>query len=385
VDHGDDMDVIVLGGAGEMGSRAVRDLAADPELGRLTIADADLDRAGVLAESLRRDGAEVDAVRVDADDHSELVSAMRGHDAAAGAIGPFYRYEAPVARAAIEARVPYVSLCDDYDAAKDVLALDGAARSAGVSVVTGMGWTPGISNILARRAAERLDAVEALAVAWGSSAADSEGFAVIMHTVHIFTGRVPSFRGGEEVLVEAGGGRRRVRFPDPVGEISVFDLGHPEPVTLPRFLGGVDEVSLKGGLSEASLNSLARLLARARLTDTPAKKLRLAKAIKLAMPVLSRLGRPPEPCSAVRVDVRGRLAGEERTISYGVADHMDRLTGIPLAIGARMLACGQIDAPGVAAPEAVVEPDSFLAELQERGIVALEMAQDRPLVADPTP
>jgi lysine 6-dehydrogenase len=371
------MDVIVLGGAGDMGSRAVRDLAVDPEVSTLTIADVHRERARELAASLRPDS--VDAIQIDADDHPALVSALRGHDAAAGAIGPFYRYEVPVARAAIEARVPYVSLCDDYDAARDVLALDDMARSAGVTVVTGLGWTPGISNVLARRAAACLDTVEAIDVAWGSSAADSEGLAVIMHTIHIFTGRVPSFRGGREIEVEAGAGRKRVRFPEPVGTIDVFDLGHPEPVTLPRFISGLEEVTLKGGLSEAPLNSLARFLARARLTDTPAKKRRLASAIKFAMPALTRLGTPSDPCSAVRVDVRGRAAGEERTISYGVADHMDRLTGIPLAIGARMLARGEIEAPGVTAPEAVVDPDAFLAELRARGIEALEMAQDRPL------
>jgi lysine 6-dehydrogenase len=370
------MDVVVLGGAGDMGSLAVRDLAQDPDVGRLTIADANLEAGRRLAAELDRD--RVEAIRVDADDRSALAAALRGHDAAGGAIGPFYLYEAPIVRAAIDAGVPYASICDDYDAAKAALALDAEARSAGVPVVTGIGWTPGLSNVLARHAADRLDEVETIEVAWGASAVDSAGFAVILHTIHIFTGQVPSWRDGREVAVEAGSGRQRVRFPAPVGEIDVFHLGHPEPVTMPRFLSGVKTVTLKGGLSERPLNTLARTLARLGLTDTPAKKRWLGQAIKGAMPVLGRLGAVEEPCSAIRVDVSGRVGGEPRTVSYGAADHMEALTGVPLAIGVRMLARGEI-APGVHAPEAVVPPGPFLAGLAARGVTILEMAADRPL------
>jgi lysine 6-dehydrogenase len=371
------MDVIVLGGAGDMGSRAVRDLARDADVGRLTIADANLERARRLGEELGRDG--VEAIRVDADDQASLVAALRDHDAAGGAIGPFYLYEAPIVRAAIAAGVPYASICDDYDAAKAALALGAEARAGGVPVVTGCGWTPGLSNVLARHAADRLDEVETIDVAWGASAADSEGFAVILHTIHIFTGKVPSWRDGGEVEVEAGGGRRRVRFPAPVGEIDVFDLGHPEPVTLPRSMPGVRTVTLKGGLSEAPLNGLARALARLRLTDTPVKKRRVGKVIKAAMPLLGRLGAAGEPSSAIRVDVSGRLGGEPRTVSYGAAGHMGTLTGVPLAIAVRMLARGEIAAPGVSAPEAVIPPERFLGAVAARGVAIVEMAADRPL------
>jgi lysine 6-dehydrogenase len=371
------MKIIVLGGAGDMGERAVRDLAADPGVRRLTIADANLDAAQRLAGAVGR-GA-VEAVRVDADDHPALVNALRGHDAAAGAIGPFYLYEERLARAAIDAGVPYVSICDDYDAAEAVLALDADAKRAGVPIVTGLGWTPGLSNVLARCGADRLEEVEAIEVAWASSASDSDGFAVILHTIHIFTGKVPSYRDGRRVEVEAGSGRQRVRFPAPVGEVEVFHLGHPEPVTMPRSIAGVRNVTLKGGLSERHLNSLARGLARLHLTDTPTKKRRLGRAIKAAMPVLDRLGRPPEPCSAIRVDVRGTSDGEASTISYGAAGHMAMLTGVPLAIGARMLAAREISTPGVGPPEALVPPGPFLAALAERGVEVVEMARDRPL------
>jgi saccharopine dehydrogenase-like NADP-dependent oxidoreductase len=380
------MRVIVLGGAGDMASRAARELAAEPDVTAVTIADYDRAAAERLALA---QGEKVSAKWVDANDHQSLVEVIRGHDAAASGIGPFYHFEARVARAAVEARVPYVSLCDDYDGAQAVLELDDLAKLAGVTVLTGLGWTPGLSNLLARKGAEQFDLVDEINVSWGSSASDSEGYAVILHTLHIFTGLVPSFQKGRLLDVPAGSGKEVVLFPPPVGRVNCYHLGHPEPVTLPRFLPGVKTVTLKGGLSEQPLNNLAIWLARLKLTDTPAKKDLLGQIIKATLPLLSKLGEAEEPCSAVRVDVGGWANGNYRQVSYGAAAHMPELTGIPLAIGALMLARGDIKMTGVVGPEACIEPEPFLSELERRGVEIHDMTDQWPqataVAAFPTP
>jgi saccharopine dehydrogenase-like NADP-dependent oxidoreductase len=61
---------------------------------------------------------------------------------------------------------------------------------------------------------------------------------------------------------------------------------------------------------------------------------------------------------------------------------MAALTGVPLAIGAKMLAGGEIEARGVVAPEACVPPDRFLDELGSRGIPVYEMGVDRAVNTD---
>lgn len=364
------MRIMVVGGAGDMGSRAVRDLAQQSEVKSLIIADYNDAKAQALADSLK--DRKVTALRVDANDHNSLVSAMEQCDVVASAVGPFYRFEAKCAAAAIDARRHYVSICDDYDAAQAVLDLGERARERGITVLTGMGWTPGISNVLARKAVDELDSAEEINVAWGSSASDSEGYAVILHTLHIFSGTVPSFRNGQLIEVRAGSGRERVSFPQPVGEVNVFHLGHPEPVTLPRTFTSVKTVTLKGGLSEEFLNRLAILMNKLRLTNTPRKRDALGKLLKPLLPALGRIGRPANPCSAVRVDVKGAKAGQRAHITYGAADHMNNLTGVPLAIGALMLGRGEIARRGVVAPEACVPPDAFIAELAQRGIRVYE-------------
>ncbi len=364
------MRIIVLGGAGDMGSKAVRDLAEQPDVGSLVIGDYNEDAARALAGEIGDE--RVSALQVDANDHDALVGAVEPFDVVASAVGPFYRFERKCAAAAIEAGRHYVSLCDDYDAAQAVLELDGQAADRHVTVLTGLGWTPGISNVLARKAAEQLDEVRAIEVAWGSSASDSEGFAVILHTLHIFCGRVASWQDGELVEVPAGSGKQRVRFPEPLGECNVFHLGHPEPVTLPLTYEGVETVTLKGGLSENMLNWLAMLMAKLRLSNTHGKRVAVAKLLKALLPVLGRIGRPEHPCSGIRVDVEGIKDGETRTLTYGAADNMDRLTGLPLAIGALMLGRGEITQRGVVAPEACVPPGAFIVELAKRDITVYE-------------
>lgn len=371
------MRAIVLGGAGDMGSRTVRTLAAYPEVEQLTVADINLGRAEVLVRSL---GGEprLRAVRVNADDPRHLSEVMAGHDVAASAIGPFYKYERKVAQAALVAGVDYVSICDDYDAAQAVLELDEEAQARGRRILTGLGWTPGLSNLLARRGADALDLTERIHIAWTGASADSKGYAVVLHTIHILTGLVPSYQQGRQITVPAGSGKVRVQFPKPLGAVTCFHVGHPEPVTIPRFIPGVQEVTLRGGLTEPFLNWLGLTIARLGLTNSVAKKDAIGTLIKKLLPTLEKIGPAGVPCSGLRVDVHGTKDGAPRHLVYTAADHMENLTGIPLAIGALFMGRGEVGPVGVLAPEArgALDVGRFLTELQRHGVQVTETELD---------
>ena len=159
------MRVAVLGGAGDMGSEAVRDLLNYPEVEQVTIIDLNTAAAFNLASSL---GAEsrIKVQRADATSPGDLVKVLAGHTVAAGALGPFYRFEKPIVEAALKAGVDYVSICDDYDAAEAVLSLDPEARDQGRKILTGLGWTPGLSNILALKGYRELEDVDSIKIYW---------------------------------------------------------------------------------------------------------------------------------------------------------------------------------------------------------------------------
>ena len=232
--------------------------------------------------------------------------------------------------------------------------------------MTGLGWTPGLSNILARKGYQELEEVTAINLYWAGSAADSTGLAVILHTIHIFQGGAPSFQNGRPVEIRAGSGREAVEFPAPLGRVYTFQVGHPEPVTIPRYLPGLTGVSLKGGLAENYLNQLARLIGTIKFFRSPSQKQWIGRLMKRLLPLFP--SDKKRSLSGLRVDVTGRRDGQNILLSLSVVDKMRRLTGIPLSIGAYLLGKGEIRRRGVFGPEAeAVNPDHFLKELASAG------------------
>jgi saccharopine dehydrogenase-like NADP-dependent oxidoreductase len=359
------MRFIVLGGAGDMGSQAVEDLAVTPGVAQVTIADRDYARAEQVVRRLSAAPALVDVVELDADDHDGLVAAMRGYDVAASALGPFYRYEAPLAQAAIEAGVDYASICDDWSAVDAVLALDDQARAAGRTVITGLGASPGLSNLAVALLAEEMDTIRQADIYVYMPLDAGEGQAVLRHMLYMLSGQVPVHRQGERCMVPACSLVRTVQFPS-FGEVRVWNVGHTEPVTLPRTFPGLQTVNIMLGMGPGTGAFVS--LARLGLFGGPEKIERWARRLG----PLTHLGARQElpPPGAIRIDVVGERQGlVVHRLLCGV-DRMRPATGLSLSVGALMLARGELTAPqgGVYPPEACLAPRPFVASMADRGL-----------------
>ncbi len=357
---------VVLGGAGDMGYRVVRELVARGNT-RVVIADYRYDRARRLAAE---QGGDTEAVFVDANDPASLAAVLARADVAVNCIGPFFRYAEKVGLACIKAGVNMVDICDDDDATVRMLALESLARSTGTMIVVGVGWTPGISNLLARKAASELDQPQDCDITWVGSTADSEGKAVILHVLHAITRSTPSYIDGGWVDLPALTHHRWVDFPRPIGRVRAYVCGHPEPVTIPRYMPELRSVVLRGYLLPHEIQDVAKAMIDLGLLDTEKKKEALAGLLQPLLPLFSHLGeKAAPPLSGVRCDVSGLVEGRPKTISYFTVDTMDRLTGIPPAIAADMLATGVVEPRGgVFPPEACLPVEALLAELAEREI-----------------
>lgn len=196
-----------------MGSGIVRFLAEDEQVDKVVIGDISKARAQRVIEGLGDYSSKVEYLEVDASKKPSLVRIMNKYDVVVNAIGPFYYWAERIAEAAIEARVHLVNICDDYEGARRVLALSEEASRRKVTIITGLGWTPGITNVIARYGSQQLEDTVAIDISWVGSAADSKGFAVIIHVFYAVTGKVPMYLNGRETLVDAGGGTILVEFP----------------------------------------------------------------------------------------------------------------------------------------------------------------------------
>src|SRR5262245_47513614 len=128
--------VLVLGGAGVFGSRIAR-LLARTDNAEILIAGRSIDRAQPLAAELQSQGAAARAVAADRD--RDLGAILQGERPALviDASGPFQRYAHAVPRLCITARIPYLDIADGRDFVTGIGALDGAAKDAGIPVLSG--------------------------------------------------------------------------------------------------------------------------------------------------------------------------------------------------------------------------------------------------------
>jgi saccharopine dehydrogenase-like NADP-dependent oxidoreductase len=368
---------LVLGGAGDMGSAAVKDLYSS-NVDEVIIADINKDSADKLAAELRNQGTsltKISTIKLDVNDTQQLINVAKDADIIINTVGPFYKYEKLIIESLLKIGKDYVDISDDYDATIDVLNLSDKIKNSGSRILIGMGWTPGITNVCSRAGYDYLDEKDDINIAWVGSAADAKGIAVILHTFHAVTGDVPMYINGELTYVAALQSELTVEFPKPIGKVKVSYTGHPEPITIPRYLKGLKNVIVQGGLVPDWQNNLLRQLSIIGLTenkvvDVHGIKINAREFLAYFVhQTYEQFMSGGVEASGFWVEVRGRKDGKLTLIRYSGADRMYKLTGWPVSIGAQYIVKNRNNiAPGLYAPEGVIDPTWFLNELKKRGI-----------------
>ena len=365
------MKVLALG-CGEMGKVAIKDLVEYGDFDEVVVGDINLKKTENFVKKLKSEKTKVSAKLVDVTDNKKLVNLMSHFDVVLSCVGPFYKFALPVVNAAIQARVDLVDICDDYDSTSKVLELDSAAKDAGITVISGLGVSPGASNILAKAAAEMLDEPEEVHIALLMGAPDLGGVAEISHRFHSMYGKVPTFQNGKFTEVRAFvDGKETVEFPKPFGKFEVFHIGHPEPITIPRYMKKVKYVDTKCALDPPSVKDVIVSLgdigfSSEKPLDVKGTSVRpLDFAAAFVYKLSSQIKDVPK-LGAIRVEVRGMKSGKKTGIIFASTGKMNEGTGIPVSIGAQMLAKGKIKDKGVFAPEGCIDPPEFITEYMKR-------------------
>ena len=365
------MQALVLGGTGGMGQGVARDLIKQEQIKKVILGDINID-PGRVQDKLRA-SEKISLIRIDVNDYNGLVSAIRGADVVINCAGPFYKTAVAVARAAVEAKVNYIDICDDYEATDILFAsdIDRAAKKAGITVLTGMGSDPGTNNVIVKWYANQLDRVDEIALFWIVSIAELAG-AAWDHSLHMTLGKIPQYLDGKLEYVEGGTGEETAEFLEPLGTCQVRYVGHPQPLTIPRYIEGVKRVVIKGALIPSWVDQLIR---EQRETGFLSKEPIEVKGTKIAPYDLSlRLweaipkDRDKGPyASGLKVIVKGERKGKQVTYTADIVGRMAPGTRLPASIAALMLDAGDVTVKGVVAPEGCIDPKKFLAAFVQRG------------------
>jgi lysine 6-dehydrogenase len=364
------MRIAVLG-AGAMGSAAALLLARHQDV-ELLVLDADRERAERVVSLVARG----EAATVGPDGPAE---ALRGVEAVASCVP--YRLNLEVMEAALAAGCPYADLGGLYHMTLRQLKLDERFRDAGLPAIVGIGCCPGLSNVMARLAADRLDTVESVDIVDGAREED-EGFGVPYSADTIldeFSAPAMVFEDGRLREVPAGSGAVRWPFPEPLGEMEAVYTLHSEIATLPRTIEGVRDVRWRLALPPAIAQGFRLLvdlgLAGEEPVDTPSGPVVPRDVLRAVLARIPSPQGPPRDLEILVVRARGTLDGHPATftaearyepqpegISAGAFG-----TAIPIVVAALWLARGRIP-PGVHPPETAFPAGEFVDDLVHEGV-----------------
>ncbi|WP_051792637.1 saccharopine dehydrogenase family protein [Amycolatopsis jejuensis] len=249
---------IAILGLGRMGLATLEIL-----LDRLPDADfAGYDRsAEAVAEAAGKDPRRISARTADI---ATAPLDFTGVDVVLNLTGPFFAGSARAARAAIAAGSAYLDISDDVSGTEAVLSLHDEAVTAGVPVLTGAGFSPGVTNWLACRLLEENPQADGVQIAWMVHESDPGGLAPLRHMLHMAVTPCPVYRDGtwERSPGFVPATAQTFRFPEPIGAVEVYDTAHPEPFTLVRQFPHLRYASCKGALQPAWANAAFSTLGR---------------------------------------------------------------------------------------------------------------------------
>jgi saccharopine dehydrogenase (NAD+, L-lysine-forming) len=271
--------------------------------------------------------------------------------------GPFYALGTSGLELAMKLGADYMDICDDVDATEDALALSEQVEKAGIRALLGMGSAPGTTNILIRAALDALGdpASSVVRLAWVVDHKDMTR-AALDHAFHCLATAVPDSNG----VPDWGAlDPKWIEFPDSVGRQQVILHGHPEPLTLPHFMG-VRDVSNHGGLAPSEMLHTYWSLAReAEADEGRGVSDEIHDLFTQTQQLLSR--NHPRYGSGMQIDVT--IDGTGYRFSSGSDMAMEDATGVPAAAGVLLMREGVLESPGVYAPECL-RPVEFFAKIR---------------------
>ncbi len=389
------MKLLVIG-AGMMGTAAAYDMARNPEVESVTLADFEKDRAKDAAARVNKvSGAKkARAVELDADDEKRAAKLMRDHDGALSAV-PYF-FNAGLARAAVDARCHFADLGGNNAVVREEFELAKKAEKRGVAIAPDCGLSPGMASILAGELMRRIGGeAEALKIYVGGLPTDpkppfqyqlvfsveglineyAEPAKVLrrgklreiepLSEREVF--RLPGFPALEAFHTSGGTSTLPETYAGKVGECFEKTLryrGHMDMIRILYDFGFFSKEKMKFGKMEISPREVAsRLLAEKFAGDAPDVTILRVEAHEKQPGGLRALFGKKQPAPRVlsftmvdRYDEKTRMTSMMRTTAW------------PAAIVLQMIVSGDIGKRGAVRQELDIPAQSFLRQMAKRGI-----------------
>lgn len=367
--------VVVLGGVGEIGRHLARELLGCPEISEIVVADIDARRIGELCKEV--DSPKLTAAPIDIRDRAAAVRLISGADLLMNctSITMFDR----VLDLAIAAGVDHADLISEPTPAQRK-----AAKEAGIMAISGLGSSPGLSNVLVRHAFEEFDDVEEAHISGATIRAIAASRGLLDTILWELSDDAPTrqyFQNGRWYLARAFEGTRVVDFPEPVGRHQVCYVSHTETATLPRNFPSLKFCAVRVGWQDELMEDIRVLNKYGMLDRVPVSEETDLTAYDVTWQrIWDKCGaRRTQPCLLfTQVEVIARRGHSMVRRVYDLTHPVEwghestgRQTAICAAVLAQLIVRNGRTTTGFVDPEVYYDPYEFIRELQGRRTLEL--------------
>jgi len=383
------MKILSLGGAGAVCQHATRDLAEFSNFEQIVIGDYNVAAAEQLAAEIG--DPRLSVLKVDANDYKGMVKVFKDFDVVLNGLP--WKYDLAVTQACVEAGVNGL----DVSTEEDQWDYDVAAKEKDIIFIPGVGATPGITNAMARRAADQLDEVDDIQINFAAfrCPAPAPGLLItLLWEFHPKTETRAYYEDGEFHPVGPFAGAKMMSFPGPIGEQEVYYIPHPETRTMPLSLGA-RAVSVHGCFPPHAIRLTRAMLESGLYSEEPITVKGVeTTAFEMMYELLLQLPESKETPLwgyGLVVEVFGKRDGRDVKVTlwnrhppqedWGGSAAYYKNIAIPLSVGAQMIARGDVEARGVVPPETAIDPLIFFSELHKRGIEIHERVEAYQVIA----
>ncbi|MGQ9459788.1 MAG: saccharopine dehydrogenase C-terminal domain-containing protein [Candidatus Bathyarchaeaceae archaeon] len=387
------MEVAILG-MGAVGGTVARFLAKSKYVDKLLLADINEARARELKSKIESD--KVWTEKVDASNRESLAKVVKGNDLIINATVADYNLE--VMNAAFNAGSNYIDFVGGgprevlgTPEIKEQLALNDQWAERGLLAVVGLGVSPGIMGLIARKAYDEVDELRELHIkCYGGGSVIVEGYAFspLFNPATLMDEclcPVEIYRNGRYEHVESLSGEETLNFPEGLGSLKTWYIHHDEIETFPRFLHkkGLRAVDFRYALHPQvyKVFEVFKLLGLNRRDKINVKGVKVVpRDLVLALvPEPSDLAGKARGITCIGVEVVGSKGScRVHFFEYVVMDHQEAakrygctgtiyLTAMPTVLFTGFLAQGRIDKKGVVPSEAL-DPKPFFEAFPSVGI-----------------
>lgn len=370
-------------GAGKMGIVLAKDLIESDATNRVTLVDVNTRQLKKAQEFIR--SKRLAALQMDIEDEKRREEVFKGKDVALSAL--LHRHSMLALEAAVRAGIHFVDLTGEFVLPR--FAYDGEAKKKRITLVSGVGVSPGITNVCVGRAVHLLDETEKAIIYVGGNpvlARHPLNYRIVYaidSLLNFYERKVRILKDGKIKVIPPLSGVEAISFNPPFEEMECFYTDGLSSLIY-TMKGKIKEelwektIRHKGHSQEVKTLISCGLFSRQPVLVKD-EKVVPRDVLEALLDAKMKLGKEKD-VTLMRIIVSGKKSEKPKTHVFEMTDPYDekkkytsmaKTTCFPASIVAQMIVSGKIKKRGSLFPEHIFHGPlfrPFMEELDKRGV-----------------